>query len=152
MINNKNNKRELAQILFLQGGLQKKDIALKMGVSVQTISNWAREDNWESLKKNLLTGKRQRLSELYDELAEFNRMIQDKTGYKVATSKEADARRKLINDIKDLESKYNIAQISQVAMDFCDFLKPIDYDFAQRACEYFSAFINEQIEKQKWQE
>ena len=96
-----NNNRELAQILFLQGGLQKKDIAEKLGVSQQTITNWAKADNWDALKKNLLTGKKRILSQLYDELSEFNRMIEDRQGYKVATSKEADARRKLIKDIKD---------------------------------------------------
>lgn len=152
MEKNNSNKREIAQILFLQGKLQKKDIALKLDVSVQSIARWAKEDNWDSLKKNLLTGKRQRLSELYDELAEFNRMIQEKEGYKIANSKEADARRKLINDIRDLESRYNIAQTTQVAMDFCDFLKPLDSDLAQKVVDYFNAFINEQIEKQKWQE
>ena len=147
-----NNNRELAQILFLQGGLQKKDIAEKLGVSQQTITNWAKADNWDALKKNLLTGKKRILSQLYDELSEFNRMIEDRQGYKVATSKEADARRKLIKDIKDLESKYSIAQTTQIAMDFCDFLKPLDYDLAQTVTEYFSAFIQEQVEKQKWQE
>lgn len=147
-----NNNRELAQVLFLQGGLQKKEIAEKMGVSQQTITNWAKADNWDALKKNLLTGKKRILSQLYDELGEFNRMIQEREGYKVATSKEADARRKLIKDIKDLETKYSIAQTTQVAMDFCDFLKPLDMDLAKTVTDYFSAFIQEQVEKQKWQE
>ena len=152
MADKTNSKREIAQILFLQGKLQKKEIAQKLGVSVQTITNWSKDDNWDSLKKNLLTGKKQRLSELYDELEEFNRMIREKEGYKVATSKEADARRKLINDIKDLESRYNVAHTIQVAMDFCDFLKPLDSDLAQKVVDYFNAFVNEQIEKQKWQD
>ena len=68
MADRTNDKREIAQILFLQGKLQKKEIAQKLGVSVQTITNWSKDDNWDSLKKNLLTGKKQRLSELYDEL------------------------------------------------------------------------------------
>lgn len=145
------NNRELAQVLFLQGGMQKKDIAEKLGVSQQTITAWAKADNWETLKKNLLTGKKKILSQLYDELEEFNRMIQDKKDYKVATSKEADARRKLIKDIKDLETKYNIAHTTQVAMDFCEFVKPLDYELAQTIADYFSAFIQEQVEQQKWQ-
>ena len=146
------NKREIAQILYLQGNLPKKDIADKVGVSAQTITKWAAEDKWDSLKKNLLTGKKQRLSELYDELAEFNRMIADKEGYKVATSKEADARRKLITDIKELESKYSIAQTTQIAIDFCEFLKPIDLVLAQKVAALLQAFINELIDKQKWQQ
>lgn len=152
MADKTNSKREIAQILFLQGKLQKKEIAQKLGVSVQTITNWSKEDNWDSLKKNLLTGKKQRLSELYDELEEFNKMIKEKEGYKIATSQEADARRKLINDIKDLESRYSVAQTIQVAMDFCDFLKPLDSNLAQKVVDYFNAFVNEQIEKQKWQD
>lgn len=146
------NKREIAQILYLQGNLPKKDIADKVGVSAQTITKWAAEDKWDALKKNLLTGKKQRLSELYDELAEFNRMIADKEGYKIATSKEADARRKLITDIKELESKYSIAQTTQIAIDFCEFLKPIDLALAQKVAMLLQAFINELIDKQKWQQ
>ncbi len=146
------NKREIAQILYLQGNLPKKDIADKVGVSAQTITKWAAEDKWDALKKNLLTGKKQRLSELYDELAEFNRMIADKEGYKIATSKEADARRKLITDIKELESKYSIAQTTQIAIDFCEFLKPIDLALAQKVALLLQAFINELIDKQKWQQ
>lgn len=151
MAKTKNNNRELAQVLFLQGGMQKKDIAEKLGVSQQTITTWAKADNWDALKKNLLTGKQQILAQLYDELEEFNRMIKEKDDYKVATSREADARRKLIKDIKDLETKYNIAQTTQVAMDFCEFLKPVDYNLAQSMVEYFNAFIQDQVEKQKWQ-
>ncbi len=151
MAKTKNNNRELAQVLFLQGGMQKKDIAEKLGVSQQTITTWAKADNWDALKKNLLTGKQQILAQLYDELEEFNRMIKEKEDYKVATSREADARRKLIKDIKDLETKYNIAQTTQVAMDFCEFLKPVDYNLAQSMVEYFNAFIQDQVEKQKWQ-
>ena len=146
------NRREIAQILYLQGNLPKKDIADKVGVSAQTITKWAAEDKWDTLKKNLLTGKKQRLSELYDELAEFNRMIKEKEGYKGASSKEADARRKLITDIKELESKYSIAQTTQIAIDFCDFLKPIDIELAQKVVDLFQAFINELIDKQKWQQ
>ncbi len=146
------NRREVAQILYLQGNLPKKDIADKVGVSPQTITKWAAEDKWDTLKKNLLTGKKQRLSELYDELAEFNRMIADKEGYKVASSKEADARRKLITDIKELESKYSIAQTTQIAIDFCEFLKPVDFALAQRVAGLFQSFINELIDKQKWQD
>ncbi len=148
---NKTNNREIARMYFLEGRLQKKEIAEKLGVSVQTITNWAKNDHWDSMKKNLLTGKKQRLSELYDELAEFNRMIQEKEGYKVASSAEADARRKLITDIKELEQRYNIAQTTQVAMDFCDFLKPLEPEMANKVVDYFNAFINELIEKQKWQ-
>lgn len=140
----------MAKILFLQG-YTLKDIAAKLGVSVQSLTAWRKKGNWDVLKKNLLNSKNERLSELYDELAEFNKMIKEKEGYKVADSRQADARRKLLTDIESLERKYNIGQTTTIARDFVQFTKDIDFEFSQRALSYFDAFINSLIEKQKWQ-
>ncbi len=147
----KQQQREIAQLLYLNGGLMKKDIAVKLGVSEQTISRWAKLDNWEVLKTNLLTSRKQRLSELYEELREFNRMIAEKDGYKVASSKEADARRKLITDIKELETRYSLSHTITIGQDFCEFVKTIDEPLANRVLEMFNAFINQKIEENKWQ-
>lgn len=148
---NYENLREIAQMLFLQGYLQK-EIAVKLGISEQTITRWGKEDNWKHKKTNILMSKNNRLSELYEELAEFNKMIREKEGYKVASSKEGDARRKLIKDISELERKYNIAQTTVIARDFILFTSDMDFDFAQKANGYFDLFINDLINKQKWQE
>lgn len=147
----KTKLREVGKILFVQGYLQK-EIAAKLGVSEVTISRWAKADHWERLKKNLLNSKTERLSELYNELEAFNLMIKSREeGQRFPTSKEADIRRKLIRDISELETKYNIAQTTVIARDFVIFMQDIDFDFAQKANEYFDLFINDRIEKQKWQ-
>lgn len=147
----KTKLREVAKILFMQGYLQK-EIASKLGVSEVTISRWAKTDHWERLKKNLLNSKTERLSELYNELEAFNLMIKSREeGKRFPTSKEADVRRKLIRDISELETKYNIAQTTVIARDFVIFTRDFDFDFAQKANEYFDLFINDRIEKQKWQ-
>jgi len=146
----KKNLEEVAQVLYLQGYNQK-EIALKLGVSTVTMSKWKSNGEWDTIKTNLLTSKNKRLSELYDELAEFNRMIKDKKDYKVTTSKEADARRKLIKDISELERKYNIGQTISIGRDFSLFVKDIDFEFSQKAVTYFDSFINHQIDRQKWQ-
>ena len=147
----KTELREVAKVLFMQGYTQK-EIAGKIKVSEATISSWAGKDNWDNLKKNLVNSKTERLSELYDELAEFNQSIKNRDiGSRFPTSKEADVRRKLIRDIADLERKYNIGQTTVIARDFVTFSRDIDFEFAQKANEYFDLFINHQIEKQKWQ-
>lgn len=152
MKQNKNiDKQQIAQTLYLNGQ-SFKDIAATLKVNEHTVSRWAKSANWEALKTNLLTGKQQRLSELYNELREFNRMIADKDGYKVADAREADARRKLITDIKDLESSFSIAQAVTIGQDFCDFVKSLDYELARKVVEYYKAFLNDQIEKRKWQD
>lgn len=146
----KRELREVAQVLFMQGYKQK-EIALKLKVSETSVSKWAKEDNWKDKKTNILMSRDTRLSELYEELAEFNRMIKAKTGYKVADSKEGDARRKLIKDIKELETKYNIAETIQIGKDFTSYVKDIDFDTGMTVLELFDGFINHIIQKQKWQ-
>lgn len=146
----KKELREVAQVIFMQGYNQK-EIALKLRVSEQTVSKWKKEDNWDDKKTNILMSKDNRLSELYEELFEFNRMIKAKEVYKVADSKEADARRKLIKDIKELETKYNIAETISIGRDFTTYLKNIDFDFSMQVLEAYEGFVNHQIDKQKWQ-
>ena len=146
----KTEQKEIAKILYLQG-LDGKEIAKKLKVSEVTVSKWKNSGKWDALKINLLNSKNERLSELYNELAEFNRMIKDKQHYKCADSKEADARRKLVTDISELERKYNVGQTIQIGRDFVSFVKDIDFDFAQKTLEYFDAFITNTINKQKWQ-
>lgn len=147
----KRDNKELAEILFLQGYKQK-EIALKLSISETTVSKWSKAMNWRHKKDNLIMSKESRLSELYQELAEFNRMIKAKEGYKVADSKEADARRKLVTDIKDLETKYNVAETISICKDFVTYLKDLDYDFAVEVMKAAEGFINQTIDKQKWQE
>ena len=147
----KTELREVAKVLFMQGYTQK-EIAAKINVSEQTISKWSKTDHWDNLKKNLVNSKTERLSELYDELMALNAMIKTREeGFRFPNSKEADIRRKLIRDIADLERKYNIGQTTVIARDFITFCRDIDFDFSQKANDYFDLFINHQIEKQKWQ-
>lgn len=146
----KEQLKEVAKVLFLQDYKQK-DIAAKLNVSENTVTRWAKEGCWANLKKNLLNSKYTRLAELYDELEETNKMIREKEGYKVANSKEADARRKLIADIAELETKYNIGQVTTIARDYVNFIRQIDFEFAQQSLTYLEAFVEQLMEKQKWQ-
>ena len=146
----KSDLNEVAKILYIQGYNQK-EIAAKLNVSTVTMNKWANNGKWKTIKTNLLSSKNERLSELYEELAEFNKMIKEKKDYKVASSKEADARRKLIKDISELERKYNIGQTISIGRDFSLFVKDIDFEFSQKAVTYFDSFINHQIDRQKWQ-
>lgn len=142
--------KQLGEQLFQQG-YQQVQIADKLGVSKTTVNNWAIKGNWQKKKDNIILSKDTRLSELYEELKEFSRMIQEKEDFKVASSKEADARRKLIKDIKDLETSYNIAETIQIGRDFTTYLKDLDFDFAMLVLESYEGFVNHIIEKQKWQ-
>ncbi|MFT4168020.1 MAG: hypothetical protein QM653_02725 [Dysgonomonas sp.] len=139
-----------AQDLFYQG-LTQKEISKKIDVSETTISKWSIDNNWKTKKDNIILSKDDRLSELYEELKEHNKMIREKTGYKVANKAEADARRQLIKDIKDLETNYNIAETIQIGRDFTAYVKEIDFEIASTVLDLYDGFVNHTIEKQKWQ-
>lgn len=148
--------REVAKTLFMQG-LPQTEIADKLGVSKVSVSRWAKEENWDVLRKNLVNSKTERLSELYDELAALGAAIKSRPeGERFPTSKEADIRRKIIKDISELESKYNIAEASIIARDFTMFCRDITQDedpdltFAKRVNDMLELFIDHLIEKQRW--
>ena len=143
------NKRQIARTLFVQGGMTQKEIASKLEVTEQTISRWSKKDHWDELKKNVMSGKQEILRNLYTELQKLQSIIEENGG--VADSKQADIRRKLITDIRQLETRYSVSQTVPIGMDFCEFLKEIDFDLAGKISRYFQSFIDEQIEKQKWQ-
>lgn len=143
-------KKELAMILFQQDYSQK-EIAAKLEISEQTVSRWAKLGNWDKIKTNLTTSRHNRLSELYEELAEFNQAIKlKKEGERFASSKEADARRKLISDIKDLEGKYSIGEAISIGREFTSFVRDVDFELSTQIIEYYDAYINSLIEKQRW--
>lgn len=142
--------RQVAQALFYQG-CEQKEIARRIDVSENTLSKWSQKDNWKTKKENIIMSRDSRLSELYEELAEHNKMIREKPGYKIANSKEADARRKCIRDIKELETAFNIAEAIQIGRDFTSYAKEIDFEAAMKILEMYDGFINHLIEKKKWQ-
>lgn len=61
-------EKEFAKSLYIGGGISQKEIAERISVTEKTLSKWIKEDNWDTLKKSLLTTKKNQLSELYDQL------------------------------------------------------------------------------------
>jgi uncharacterized protein YjcR len=145
----KRNDREIAQMLFTNGYKQK-EIAFKLGFSETTISKWSKEGNWRTKKSGLLTEKDSLIEGLMSELAEYKRMVENKEGFKFSDSKEADARRKIMKDLKDLENEYNLGSAIQTGQDYINHLREIDVEFASQSLEAFDGFINVLIERKKW--
>lgn len=44
-------KKDWAKMLYMQGELQSRQIAEKVGVSPVTMSKWSKEGNWEMLRR-----------------------------------------------------------------------------------------------------
>lgn len=133
------------------------------------------DGEWKKLKKSLLTTKPQQIKMLYDQLARLNDDILnretvtqsmlkpvkvDKEGNpteakplydpiilsNVPTSKEADTIIKITNAIGKLESETSIGDSVNVGMEFCEFVRDIDFAQAQKFSEFFDLFIRQQLQ------
>lgn len=63
------------------------------------------------------------------------------------TSKESDTIVKLTNSIVKLENETGIGDSVNVGMEFCEYLRDIDFQLAQKIAGYFDMFIRQQLQQ-----
>lgn len=131
-----------AKILFVKDKLTQKEIALKTGISEKTIGKWAADGNWEKERKNFVLTRQEQMSNLLDELTEINEFIKNlPEGKRFADSKLGDVRRKLIKDIKELETSSSKPEAISACISLMEFIRKIDVKVAQDLAKYIDAFI-----------
>jgi len=113
-----------ARNLFFQTDLTQLQIAEQVGVSQKTISIWANEGRWQKLKELSVKTPAIMIEEMYNELAEINLGIRKREpGYRFATPKEADTRRKLLASIRYVKEQQSAGSHMEVLINFSEFLK-----------------------------
>ena len=137
---------DYAKVLCVREKLSQKEAAIKVGVTTKTMNTWYNDGGWSKLGKNLLLTREEQMTNLLNELTEFNAAIQGKPeGQRFASSKEADARRKLIKDIKDLETKAAIPEIIHSCQGLLEFVRKIDLFKAQELSGYVDSYIKSRL-------
>lgn len=136
-------KKEWAKLLYVKENVTTyKILAVRVGVQARTISKWAEEGEWDKLRKNVVLTRSEQLSKLLSQLEAFNSYIEAKPqGYRFADSKEADARRKLIADIKALEADASIAEAINVCTSITNWLAKFDLEKAKNISDLFDNYI-----------
>jgi DNA-binding XRE family transcriptional regulator len=144
MVTKRKSKTELkqlkswAQTLITREKLTQKEAAERVGVTPATMNSWYREGKWENLKKNiLLTREEQMLLNTY--------IANKKEGYQWADSKEANIRRYLVKDIKDLETKAALPEIIHACTRLLEFVRKVDLTKAQELSRYIDGFIKSKL-------
>jgi len=140
-------RKNHAKLLFTRDGVTtQKELAERTGISEKTISKWVNDEGWEKLKKNFLLTREEQMSNLLSELEELNQFIKDKPeGMRFADSKQGDVRRKLIKDIKELETKAALPEVIHACTALLDFIRKVDLNKAQELSRYVDAFVKSQL-------
>jgi DNA-binding XRE family transcriptional regulator len=139
-------KKDWAKVLYLKENLTQKEIAQKVCVTEKTLSHWIKADNWAQYKSSLIVTKEEELRRIYMQINELNTCIfKREEGARFANSKEADTLTKLTAAARSLETETSIADVIEVAMQVCNFIKKDDLIKAQEMSNYFEAFIKTKL-------
>jgi len=134
--------KDYAKILFVKDKLTQKEIAQKTEVSEKTISKWVEDGRWAKLQKNFILTREEAMGDLLNELVEINAFIKRMPeGSRFADAKLGDVRRKLVKDIKELETKASLPEIIAALKLLLDFTRKVDLKDAQLLSKYADALI-----------
>ena len=135
-------KKEWAYTEYVISNLSQKEVATKVGVSAVTMSKWAKENNWDGLRRQMLVTREKQLGRLYAQFDELTRAIEQKPeGERYANSKEADTLNKLTGAIRALETEASVADIVEVSKRVLSWLRPINAVKAFELSGVFNDFI-----------
>lgn len=138
-------KREWAQLLYTKEHLTQKEIAERVGISVQTMSKWVTKFKWDELKVSLTITREEQLKNLYRQLSEMNKAISERDGNKYPTAAEADTITKLANAIDKLETETGLNEILSTFKEFLNWLRKFNLEEAQRLVPLFDDFVKTKL-------
>lgn len=138
-------KREWAQLLYTKENLTQKEIAERVGISVQTMSKWVTKFKWDELKVSLTITREEQLKNLYRQLSEMNKAISERDGNKYPTAAEADTITKLANAIDKLETETGLNEILSTFKEFLNWLRKFNLEEAQRLVPIFDDFVKTKL-------
>lgn len=139
-------KREWAELLYMQNQLSQKEIAAKVGVTEKTISGWKEKYSWEQMRKSLLTTKAEILRFLYNVLDKLKKKIESEEDG-IGDSKQADMVIKYTAAIKTLETETSISVLMEAGMQFHKYMQTIDPAKALDYLNNYDGFIKEKIKR-----
>ena len=140
------DKKSIARSLYLHSGQTQEEIANKIGITRQTVSRWAKAENWDEQKASLTVTPQQIIAQWNQQILVINQRINSREpDQRFATAQEADAMVKLAGAIKKMQQDTGISDCISVAMRFLSWLRPHDVDAAMQFGNLFDAFIKDVV-------
>jgi len=146
----KTDKQALAQTLFLRDDLTFKAIAANLDVNEKTVGRWAKDGNWEIVKKARTTSKADRLKELYDQMAWINQRnkaaIEDDDP---KTNPNYDDLAKVSKSIERLEKDAGVGDMIKTVIALINFVEKEDLEQAKTVSHWGYIFIQDKMKELK---
>jgi len=141
-------KQDYAKLLYLKTTMTQKEIAEKISVTEKTLGSWVRKGDWEVLRASYTVTKEQELRRIYMQINALNDKITSRPeGQRFATSMEADILSKLASTARSLETETGLSSIVDSGILFLDWLRPVDFELAQKVSEYYDGFIKDRLSR-----
>ena len=111
--------RETAKGLFVKSDMSQKEIAVLLGVSEKSVSEWRKKYDWDTAKQIQGITRKSLLEEAYKQLDAINKKIADKGG--IPDKALSDAKAQCLREIERFSDTPTHLYVS-VFEDFCTWL------------------------------
>lgn len=111
--------RETAKGLFVKSDMSQKEIAVLLGVSEKSVSEWRKKYDWDTSKQIQSITRKSLLEEAYKQLDAINKKIADKGG--IPDKALSDAKAQCLREIERFSDTPTYLYVS-VFEDFCSWL------------------------------
>ena len=140
-------KRSYAEMLYMRGDLELKEIARIVGVHVNTMTNWSNDDEmkWKEKRRSFMVTKQEIIRRIYSILDKLSTQAEQTDD--AGDTKAADKFIKYTAALKNLETDASIADIMEVGMAFVKWLQPIDPSLAMSVGNHLDKFIKERLKR-----
>ncbi len=154
----KDKERDLAQILYVDQGLTAKEIAVKVGVSENTMTAWVNNGNWKDLRTAKLSATKvqvDNLKSIINDLATERLNLYQELNERTTNEERASQIRERMAKIDDSVSKWNktLESVNKegkislkdtiiVVEDILKEMSAIDHNLYLRLVDFFQAYIN----------
>jgi transcriptional regulator with XRE-family HTH domain len=141
MAGNKDKEKSLFRELYLNTPLSQKDIAERLGISVQTANAWVAKDNLDDLRLAKNTTNSETIAKLRQMLKRVVDLNNEKLEAGELTPGDMDLQTKLVSQIENLQGSIGVQTIIAVLDDFIRFVPLAEKDFRKQLAEWQTKFL-----------
>lgn len=141
MATRKQEQKEHARLLYVNERITLKEIAERVNVAEKTVGRWCKEENWDKLRKSLISTRQAQITRWYNMLDAVTSKIEQRDN--LPTKSEADIQTQITNSIKALEFEIGLGEMVECGRKAISFIQKINLEDAKLFKNYFDEVINE---------